>query len=173
MLKLYTWATPNGRKVSVMLEELGLSYEVHSVNITKGEQLRSEFLALNANNKIPVLVDTDGEGGDRVVLAESGAILIYLAEKFGSALLPANGSRRASTLAYVSNGWCRTDLRAASSLQALRSERDLRAGALSGRDATAIRGVEYAARCIAVPQRRGVQHSGYRDLSLGRTSRAS
>jgi GST-like protein len=101
MLKLYTWATPNGRKVSVMLEELGLSYEVHSVNITKGEQLRPEFLALNVNNKIPVLVDTDREQGDSVVLAESGAILIYLAEKLGSALLPANGARRASTLQWL------------------------------------------------------------------------
>jgi GST-like protein len=101
MLKLHTWATPNGRKVSIMLEELGLSYEVHPVNITSGEQLRPEFLALNANNKIPVLVDPEGEQGDRLVLAESGAILIYLAEKTGSALLPANGSRRASTLQWL------------------------------------------------------------------------
>ncbi|MFL9861857.1 glutathione S-transferase N-terminal domain-containing protein [Paraburkholderia sediminicola] len=101
MLKLYTWATPNGRKVSIMLEELGLAYEVHSVNITTGEQLRPEFLALNANNKIPVLVDPEDERGDRLVLAESGAILIYLAEKTGSALLPASGLRRASTLQWL------------------------------------------------------------------------
>jgi GST-like protein len=101
MLKLYTWATPNGRKVSIMLEELGLSYEVHAVNITKGEQLRPEFLALNVNNKIPVLVDPEGDRGDHLVLAESGAILIYLAEKHASALLPANGSRRASTLQWL------------------------------------------------------------------------
>jgi GSH-dependent disulfide-bond oxidoreductase len=101
MLKLYTWATPNGRKVSIMLEELGLSYEVHPVNITKGEQLRPEFHALNVNNKIPVLVDPEGEGGDGLVLAESGAILIYLAETHGSALLPANGLSRASTLQWL------------------------------------------------------------------------
>ncbi|MFM0008081.1 glutathione S-transferase N-terminal domain-containing protein [Paraburkholderia dipogonis] len=101
MLKLYTWATPNGRKVSIMLEELGLSYEVHPVNITSGEQLRPEFLALNANNKIPVLVDPEGDRGAPLILAESGAILIYLAEKTDSALLPANGSLRASTLQWL------------------------------------------------------------------------
>jgi GST-like protein len=82
MLKLYTWATPNGYKVPIMLEELGLPYEVHMVNITKGEQMEAEFLAMNPNHKIPVLVDEDAEGGP-ITIFESGAILLYLAEKTG------------------------------------------------------------------------------------------
>ena len=80
MLKLYTWKTPNGYKVPIMLEELGLEYEIHPVNIAKGEQNAPEFLAMNPNNKIPVLVDEDAEGGP-ITIFESGAILIYLAEK--------------------------------------------------------------------------------------------
>ena len=82
MIKLYAWHTPNGRKVSVMLEECGLPYEVVKVNIAKGEQFTPEFTALNPNQKIPAIID----GGVR--LAESGAILIYLAEKLGRLLMP-------------------------------------------------------------------------------------
>ena len=90
MLKLYTWKTPNGYKVPIMLEELGLEYELHPVNISKGEQMTPEFLAMNPNNKIPVLVDEDAEGGPLTVF-ESGAILIYLAEKAKSEkLMPQN-----------------------------------------------------------------------------------
>ena len=77
MYDLYTWGTPNGRKVSIMLEELELSYEVKTVNITKDEQFSSEFLEISPNNKIPALVDRDNE----CALMESGAILIYLADK--------------------------------------------------------------------------------------------
>ncbi|MGQ0651363.1 MAG: glutathione S-transferase family protein [Betaproteobacteria bacterium] len=80
MLRLYAWHTPNGRKVSVMLEEVGLPYEIVKVNTGKGEQFTPEFTALNPNQKIPAIVDGD------VVLAESGAILIYLAEKTGRLL---------------------------------------------------------------------------------------
>jgi GST-like protein len=80
MLKLYTWKTPNGYKVPIMLEELGLEYEIHPINISKGEQMTPEFLAMNPNNKIPVLVDEDAEGGPLTIF-ESGAILLYLAEK--------------------------------------------------------------------------------------------
>lgn len=83
MIDLYTWKTPNGRKVSVMLEELGLSYEVHPIDIDKGEQFAPEYLALNPNNKIPTLVDREGPGGRPITIFESGAILIYLAEKTG------------------------------------------------------------------------------------------
>ena len=83
MIDLYTWSTPNGRKVSVMLEECGLPYRVHPVNIGAGEQFRPEFLALNPNNRIPVIVDPDGPGGRPLTLFESGAILIYLADKTG------------------------------------------------------------------------------------------
>lgn len=81
MVRLYTWATPNGRKVSIMLEEVGIAYEIHPVNLRAGEQFKPEFLAINPNNKIPAIVDTEGPGERELSLFESGAILIYLAEK--------------------------------------------------------------------------------------------
>jgi len=84
MIDLYTWSTPNGRKVSIMLEECGLPYKVHPVDISKGEQFKPGFLALSPNNRIPAIVDPEGPGGKPLPLFESGAILIYLAEKTGS-----------------------------------------------------------------------------------------
>ncbi|MGB7948165.1 MAG: glutathione S-transferase family protein, partial [Candidatus Binatia bacterium] len=81
MIQLYTWGTPNGKKASIMLEEVGLPYEVHPVNLQKGEQKTPEYLAVNPNNKIPSIIDTDGPGGRPFKLIESGAILMYLAEK--------------------------------------------------------------------------------------------
>lgn len=99
MIDLYTWSTPNGRKASIMLEELGLPYATHPVNITKGEQLTPEFLAINPNNKIPALVDEDGPDGE-ITVFESGAILIYLAEKAGR-LLPASGAARYRVLQWL------------------------------------------------------------------------
>ncbi len=83
MIELYTWSTPNGRKVSVMLEECGLPYRVHPVDIGKGDQFKPEFLAICPNNRIPAIVDPDGPDGKPLPLFESGAILIYLAEKTG------------------------------------------------------------------------------------------
>lgn len=83
MIDLYTWATPNGRKISIMLEELGLPYRVHAVDITQGEEFTPEFLAINPNAKIPVIIDSDGPEGKPITLFDSGAILIYLAEKRG------------------------------------------------------------------------------------------
>jgi len=83
MIDLYTWSTPNGRKVSIMLEECGLPYRVHPVNIGKGEQFTPEFLAINPNNRIPAIVDPQGMDGKLLKLFESGAILIYLGEKTG------------------------------------------------------------------------------------------
>ena len=99
MINLYTWGTPNGRKVSVMLEEVGLAYRVHPVDITKGEQFRPDFVALNPNSKIPAIVDEKGPGGP-IALFESGAILIYLADKTGQ-LLPRDPRRRAETLVWL------------------------------------------------------------------------
>ena len=99
MIDLYTWATPNGRKVSVMLEEVELPYRVHPVDITKGEQFRPDFVPLNPNSKIPAIVDEKGPGGP-IALFESGAILIYLAEKTGQ-LLPRDARRRAETLVWL------------------------------------------------------------------------
>ena len=93
MIQLYTWATPNGKKVSVMLEEVELPYEVHPINIAKGDQLKPEYLAINPNNKIPAIIDTDGPGGKPLKLFESGAILMYLAEKTGKFLPHEMGKR--------------------------------------------------------------------------------
>src|SRR5256886_11126119 len=85
-IELHTWNTPNGRKISVALEEMGLPYKVLPVNITKGEQLAPAFLAISPNNKIPAIVDPDGPDGKRVSVFESGAILLYLGEKTGKFL---------------------------------------------------------------------------------------
>ena len=83
VIDLYTWSTPNGRKISIMLEELGLAYNVFPIDITKGEQFAPEFLAISPNNKIPAIVDHDAAHGEALALFESGAILIYLAERHG------------------------------------------------------------------------------------------
>src|SRR6185437_15443890 len=85
-IDLYTWTTPNGRKVSIMLEECGLAYRAHAVNITRNDQFKPEFVAINPNSKIPAIVDPDGPGGKPLPLFESGAILIYLADKTGKFL---------------------------------------------------------------------------------------
>ena len=89
MIDVYSWPTPNGHKVHIMLEETGLKYRVHGVNIREGEQFRPEFLKISPNNRIPAIVDSDGPGGKPLSLMESGAILLYLASKTGK-LLPAD-----------------------------------------------------------------------------------
>src|SRR5579859_3175018 len=99
-LQLYSLPTPNGVKVSIMLEETGLPYEPHHVSLEKNEQLTPEFLSLNPNNKIPAILDPDGPGGAPLPLFESGAILVYLAEKTGQ-LLPAAPAARYQTLQWV------------------------------------------------------------------------
>jgi GST-like protein len=86
MIELYSWATPNGHKIHIMLEETGLPYHVHGVDIGRGDQFKPEFLAISPNNKIPAIVDPDGPGGKRVSVFESGAILLYLGEKTGKFL---------------------------------------------------------------------------------------
>jgi GSH-dependent disulfide-bond oxidoreductase len=88
VITLYTWKTPNGRKVSIMLEECGLRYRVKPVDITKGEQFKPHFVAINPNSKIPAIVDSEGPDGWPITLFESGAILLYLAAKTGK-FLPA------------------------------------------------------------------------------------
>jgi GST-like protein len=99
-LQLYSLPTPNGVKVSIMLEEIGLPYEPHLVDIMKNENGTPEFLSLNPNGKIPAIIDPDGPGGKPLGLFESGAILLYLAEKTGK-LLPSDPARRHETLAWV------------------------------------------------------------------------
>ena len=101
MIDLYSWNTSNGRKVAIMLEELGLPYTFHPVDISKGEQFAPQFLAISPNNKIPALVDSDGPGGEPISVFESGAILIYLAEKMGSALWPADVRTRMEVLQWL------------------------------------------------------------------------
>jgi len=96
VIELYTWPTPNGRKISIALEELGLEYTTHSIDITKGEQRDPKFLAISPNGKIPALVDTENNRS----LMESGAILLYLAEKSGQ-LLPKDSSRRWEVIEWV------------------------------------------------------------------------
>ena len=86
MIDLYTWGTPNGRKVSIMLEECGLIYRVHSIDIGKGDQFKPEFVTINPNSKIPAIVDSEGPDGKPMSLFESGAILVYLAGKTGKFL---------------------------------------------------------------------------------------
>lgn len=98
MIQLYTFKTPNGRKVSIALEEMGLPYQAHSIDISKGEQFAPDFLAISPNNKIPAIVDPDGPGGAPLSLFESGAILIYLAEKTGRFLPP---SQRPQVLQWL------------------------------------------------------------------------
>jgi GST-like protein len=100
-IQVWTWPTPNGHKVHILLEELGLPYEVVPVAIGKGEQFRPEFLAITPNHRIPAIVDPEGPGGKPFSLFESGAILIYLAEKAGSDLLPRDPATRYRCLQWL------------------------------------------------------------------------
>lgn len=88
MIDLYFWATPNGYKVSILLEELEVPYNVLPIHIGKGHQHNEEFLAINPNGKIPAIVDHEGPGGEPIKLFESGAIMMYLAEKYGYKYMP-------------------------------------------------------------------------------------
>lgn len=99
-IQLYSWPTPNGVKVSIALEELGLPYEPHAVNIGKNETWNPDFLSLNPNGKIPAIIDPDGPGGTPLALFESGAILLYLAEKTGR-LIPADPAGRYETAQWL------------------------------------------------------------------------
>ena len=96
MIDLYTWSTPNGRKVSIMLEECGLEYRAHAVNITKDEQFKPDFLTISPNNRIPAIIDRDNGRS----LFESGAILLYLAEKTGK-FWPQDADRRWQTVEWL------------------------------------------------------------------------
>jgi GST-like protein len=100
MIELHTWNTPNGRKISVALEEMGLPYTVKTVNIGKGEQFNPEFLAFSPNNRIPAIIDPDGPDGAPITVFESGAILLYLGEKTGK-FLPANLRSRVPVLEWL------------------------------------------------------------------------
>jgi GST-like protein len=100
LIDLYTWSTPNGRKVSIMLEELGLPYEVHAIDIGKGDQFQPDFVTISPNSKIPAIVDSEGPDGKPFALFESGAILLYLADKSGR-FLPAKTSERFEVIQWL------------------------------------------------------------------------
>jgi GSH-dependent disulfide-bond oxidoreductase len=100
MIDIYNWPTSNGRKINIAVEELGIEYRIHPINIGKGDQFSPEFTKLNPNQKIPAIVDSDGPDGKPFTLFESGAILIYLADKCGK-LLPASGAPRYETIQWL------------------------------------------------------------------------
>jgi GST-like protein len=100
MIDLYTWTTPNGRKASIFLEEAGLPYRVHPVDISKGDQFKPDYVAINPNSKIPAIVDEEGPDGKPIAVFESGAILIYLADKTGR-FLPTDARRRTLALEWL------------------------------------------------------------------------
>ena len=100
MIDVYSWATPNGHKIHIMLEECGLPYRVHAINIGAGEQFAPEFLAISPNHKIPAIVDAEGPDGAPISLFESGAILLYLAGKTGK-FLPVSTRARYEVLQWL------------------------------------------------------------------------
>ena len=100
MIELHYAPTPNGHKIAIALEELGLDYEVHRVNIREGDQFKSEFLAFSPNNRIPAIIDRGADGDEPVTVFESGAILVYLAEKTGR-LMPASGDGRKTVMEWL------------------------------------------------------------------------
>jgi len=100
VIDLYTWPTPNGHKIHIMLEETGLPYTVHPIDIQAGDQFKPDFLKISPNNKMPAIVDRNGPGGKPMALAESGAILFYLASKTGK-FLPADLRERWAVMQWV------------------------------------------------------------------------
>jgi len=100
MIELYTWPTPNGHKIHIMLEETGTPYNVHAIDIGAGDQFKPDFLRISPNNKMPAIVDTDGPGGKPLPLFESGAILVYLASKTGR-FLPEDLPKKWATLQWL------------------------------------------------------------------------
>ncbi len=100
MIDLYTWTTPNGHKLHIMLEETGLDYRAHAVDIGAGDQFKPDFLRISPNNKIPAMIDQDGPGGEPLAMFESGAMLVYLAEKTGQ-FMPRDTRARMGVLQWL------------------------------------------------------------------------
>ena len=169
MIDLYYWTTPNGHKVTIFLEETGTPYKMIPINIGKGEQFKAEFLAVSPNNRIPALVDHDPPGGGKPIsVFESGAMLVYLAEKTGK-FLPkrAGAARRRHAMAVLADGRARPDVRPEQPFQQLRRRQDaVRDGPLSQRGEPALRRDEHAARRSPVPRRR-ILHRRHGDAIRG------
>ena len=137
MIDVHYWTTPNGHKVTIFLEEAGLEYKIIPINIGKGEQFKAEFLAVSPNNRIPAIVDHDPKGGGKPIsVFESGAILMYLADKTGKFIGNDLRSRTEVTpVAVLANGRPRSNGRSEQSFQQLRAgENSLRDGSLSQRN---------------------------------------
>ena len=100
MIECYTWKTSNGRKATIMLEECGLEYNLHPIDISKDDQFTPEFIAINPNSKIPAIIDTDGPNGEPYTVIDSGAILMYLAEKTGK-FMPQDIARRYEVIQWL------------------------------------------------------------------------
>jgi glutathione S-transferase len=170
MIKLYTWGTPNGKKVSIMLEEIAMPYEVSPINIGKNDQFKPEYLAINPNNKIPSIIDTEGPGGKPFTLFESGAILMYLAEKSGK-LWPADMRQR-----YLVIQWLMFQMGGVGPMFGQANyfyrleESSLRHRALSQGGAAFVRRSRQGVRPARVSRRR-IFDCRYRDVHLGRPPR--
>ncbi len=175
MIELHTYNTPNGRKISVALEEMGLPYSVHVVDITKGEQHQPAFLKISPNNRIPAIVDPDGPGGEPISVFESGAILLYLGEKTGQ-FLPTDLRERVPVLEWLMwqmGGFGPMPGQVHHFLGVQRPGGPaLRAGALLGRDAAAVRRAGPAAGGGGV-RRRAAVGGGLRHPGLGLAARAA
>ena len=170
-LQLYSFPTPNGVKVSIALEETGLPYEAHGINIMKNETWTPEFLSLNPNGKIPAILDPNGPGGKPLVLFESGAILLYLADKTGK-LMPTDvgAALRDAAVGVLPDGRRRADVRAARLLPQVRRQGDRRqapAGALPRRVQAPARRDEHAPRRPQVVHGRGLSRSPTSPMSAG------
>src|SRR6202795_2263663 len=101
MIDLYYWTTPNGHKMTMFLEETGMPYTIHPVNIGKGDQFKPEFLKISPNNRIPAMVDHEGPGGQPFAILESGAMLMYIAEKAGWKFMPPDMRRRYEVIEWL------------------------------------------------------------------------
>jgi len=169
MIDLYTWKTPNGRKASIMLEEIGLPYKVYPIQLGKGEQHSPEYLAINPNNKIPAIVDREGPDGNPLTLFESGAILIYLAEKTGKFMPEAPRARFEviQWLMFQMGGVGPIFGQAHHFMGSAKEKNSLCDRTVPQGNASALQRVGEASREGGVSGR-GIFNCGYRNLSLGR-----
>ena len=175
MIELHSYNTPNGRKISVALEEMGLPYSVHVVDITKDEQHKPAFLAISPNNRIPAIVDPDGPGGSPISVFESGAILLYLGEKTGK-FLPGELRARVPVLEWLMWQMGGFGPMPGQVHHFLGCERpggpEIRPGAVLGGDAPTVWGTGPPVGRGGV-RRRAAIRGGFRDPRLGVAARAA
>ena len=153
-IELYYWPTPNGFKISIMLEECKLPYTLIPVNISRGDQFKPDFLKISPNNRMPAIVDPDGPGGRPISIFESGAILQYLGRKTGKFYPSEERARRGRSVAVLADGRHRADGRAGPPLQELRGgDLDLRDQPLRQRGQSALRRDEHPAEGPRIPRR--------------------